>query len=42
MLLVCVCDSTAGEQLVREGEALARDKEYVVFLKTNDYWQRKN
>ena len=41
MLLVCVHDSTANEELVGEGEMLARDKEHVVFLKTNDYWQRK-
>ena len=41
MLLVCVYDVTAGEELVREGETLARDNEYVLFLKTNDYWERK-
>ena len=42
MLLVCVHDGTAGEKLVASGETLARDKEHVMFLNTNDYWQRKN
>ena len=41
MLLVCVHDGTAGEQLVANGETLARNKELVMFLNTNDYWQRK-
>ena len=41
MLLVCVCDSRAGKEFVMEGETLVKDKEHVLFLKTNDYWQRK-
>jgi len=41
MLLVCVHDGTTVNGLVAEGEKLARDKEHIMFLKTNDYWQRK-
>lgn len=39
MLLICVHDDNASDELIIEGEKLAKNKEYVLFLNTTDYWQ---
>ena len=41
MVLVCVHDGATSDELVAKGDKTAKDKAHVMFLRTDNYWQRK-